>query len=205
MAELPSDLETLYRNQVQANLVRNLDSAVQAGDIQAARRATQELSAYALHAAKNITPAFSNTDIREALKTKAPWFGVDPRRSARAIEYGKNMEPARFKSAEEFADKIIEEITEEFDPQPEDDEEEPKKIVRKKTDAPSGDAARAIPRRASLGTWTRLSDAPRDIADQIKRSTEKFTRNATKEQRDKFISTALERAYAVEQQARGKK
>src|SRR4029077_14435340 len=110
--------------------------------------------------------------------------------------------PQSFKSAEEFADELIKAVDDEFDPKEEesndDPEEEPKKVARKKTDAPSGEAARAVPRRSS-GPWMRLSDAPKEVADQIKHSADKFTRNATKEQRTKYIETALATAYAADQ------
>lgn len=222
---MADDLEVMLRNQVQANLTHALDSAVQAGDIQAARKATQQLQDLALQNLKaSGGRLFNNADIRASLKTKAPWFGVDPRRSAMAVEFGKNMEPESFKSADDFADAIVKSVNEEFkrngkphekeeDPDEDLDEEEPdeeepdeeeKKVTRKKTDAPSGDVRRAVPRRSS-GPWVKLSDAPKDIAETIKSAADKFTRNATKEQREKYIATALGTAYAADQRLRGKK
>jgi hypothetical protein len=50
-----------------------------------------------------------------------------------------------------------------------------------------------------------LSDAPKEIADSVKRATEKFTANATKEARAKFVESALATAYAADQRSRGKK
>jgi hypothetical protein len=212
MADKTSNLETIYHNQMQANLVHALDSAVQVGDINAARKATQGLSELAITQAKNANPQFTNADIRAALKVKAPWFGVDPRRSARAVEFGKNMEPQSFKSADAFADELIRAIAEEFEmeePEPEEDDEEKEenkenKIARRKTDAPSGEITRAVPRRSS-GPWAKLSDAPKDVADTIKNAADKFTRNASKEQREKYIATALGTAYAADQRSRTKK
>lgn len=209
---MPDDLEVMLRQQIQNNLTNALDSAVQAGDIQAARKATQQLAD--LHV-KNVKPSdapqFNNADIRNAMKTKASWFGVDPRRSAKAVEFGKNMEPQSFKSASDFADALVKAVEDEFkdgseepDEEPEDEEEPEKKVARRKTDAPSGDTGRAIPRRSS-GPWTKLSDAPKDVADTIRGAAEKFTRNATKEQKEKYISTALGTAYAAEQRAKGRK
>jgi hypothetical protein len=209
---MADDVETLIRQQQRNSLVHALDSAVQVGDINAARNATRQLSELAITEAKKTTPAFTNTDIRDVLKTKAPWFGVDPRRSAKAVEFGKNMEPTAFKSAEEFADELIKAVEDEFDPKDEEEEEanddpedEPKKAARKKTDAPSDNAARAIPRRSSSGPWLKLSDAPKETADIIRASADKFTRNATKEQRQKYIETALSTAYAADQRTKGKK
>jgi hypothetical protein len=209
-----SDLEQMLKGQIQANLVGRLDSATQSGDIQAARQAAQALADFTSKNRPPDAPSFNNTDIRAAIKAKAPWFGVDPRRSAKVVEFGKNMEPASFKSAEEFADKIIEAIEEEYketeadeeaDEAEEDEEEkEEKKPVRKKTDAPSGSGARAIPRKTS-GPWTKLSDAPKEVADNVKRATDKFTTNATKEARAKFIESALATAYAADQRTKGRK
>lgn len=206
---MSNDLEAMLHNQIQANLTHALDSAVQVGDIQAARRATQQLSELALKNAKEAPVQFTNADIRASLKVKAPWFGVDPRRSSRAIEFGKNMDPQSFKSADEFADKLIEAIDEEFEKREneeenESEEKEEPKVARKKTDAPSGEGGRAVPRRSS-GPWVKLSDAPKEVSDQIKHSADKFTRNYTKEQRDKYIATALGTAYAADQRAKGKK
>lgn len=204
---MADDVQALIHAQMQNNLVRALDSAVQVGDINAARNATRQLSEIAIEQAKKAAPQFTTADIRASLKVKAPWFGVDPRRSAKAVEFGKNMEPQSFKSADEFAEELIRSVDEEFETvteEHEEDEEPEKKVVRKKTDAPSGDTARAIPRRSS-GPWMKLSDAPKDTADQIKASADKFTRNATKEQRDKYIATALATAYAADQRVRVKK
>jgi hypothetical protein len=208
---MASDLEQMLRNQLQNNIVHRLDSATQAGDIQAARKAAMELSEFNQKHRPPDTPSFTNADIRLAIKAKAPWFGVDPRRSAKVVEFGKNMEPHSFKSAEEFADKVIEAVEEEYnekeepEAEEEDEEKEEKKVERKKTDAPSSSGARAIPRRASAGPWAKLSDAPKEVADQIRGAADKFTRNATKEQREKYIATALGTAYAAEQRAKGRK
>lgn len=209
-----NNLETMLKNQMQANLVHQLDAATQAGDIAAARRAAQQLSEFAVQHKPADTPHFTNADIRKALKAKAPWFGVDPRRSARAVEFGKNMEPESFKSADDFAAELIKAVDEEnreeeadeeedVDEEAEELKEELKKVARRKTDAPSGDARRPVSRKSS-GPWTKLSDAPKDTAQQIKNSADKFTRNVTKEQRDKYIMTALATAYAADQRLRGK-
>lgn len=201
------NLEAMVHAQMHDTLHRQLNSAVQVGDINVARAAVQQLNQLAVTQAKN-NKQFTNHDIREVLKTKAPWFGVDPRRSARAVEFGKNMEPASFETAEAFADELIKAVKEEFDepdnePDDEPEEKEEKKVVRKRTDAPV-DHARAVPRRSS-GVWAKLSDAPKDIAEQIRNSADKFTRNATKEQREKYITTALSAAYTADQRGRARK
>jgi hypothetical protein len=209
---MPDDLEVMMRNQIRNNLTHALDSAVQAGDIKAAREATQQLAD--LHV-KNVkasdVPQFNNADIRAAMTKQASWFGVDPRRSAKAVEFGKNMEPQAFKSAAEFAEALVKAVNDEFDGSEEAEEEaeeeeekEEKKVARKRSDAPSGDIARAIPRRSS-GPWTKLADAPKDVADTIRSAAEKFTRNASKEQKEKYVATALGTAYAADQRAKGRK
>lgn len=216
---MADNLEQMLRSQLQAGLVYKLDSATQAGDIVAARKAAQELSEFAV---KNTPPnmqQFTNADIRASLKVKAPWFGVDPRRSAKAVELGKNMEPESFKSADEFADALIKAVKKDYvdeadeevdeadetdEADEEEEEKEEKKAARRKTDAPSDSTRRAVPRRSS-GLWTKLTDAPKEIAQQIKASADKFTRNATKEQREKYIATALGAAYTADQRSRGKK
>ena len=211
-----NNLEVMLKNQMQATLTHQLDSAVQAGDIQAARKATQQLQDFALQNRPPNTPKFNNADIRASLKVKAPWFGVDPRRSAKAVEFGKNMEPESFPSADAFAEAIVKAVKEDFEAteeqdetedktedENEDEEKEEKKVVRKKTDAPSGDVRHTAPRRTN-GPWAKLGDAPKEIAQTIKASADKFTRNATKEQREKYIATALGTAYAADQRTKGK-
>jgi hypothetical protein len=148
------------------------------------------------------------------MQTKAAWFGTDPKRSAKAVEFAKNMEPTAFKTAEEFSDALIKAVDEEFKPagekehEPENEDEETeeekeKPVARKKTDAPTGDTGRSASRAGSSGPWNKLSDAPKEVADNIKRQAEKFTR--TKEAKDKFITTALGSAYADHQRKGAKK
>jgi hypothetical protein len=214
---MADDLQQMMRNKIHNDLLGRLDYATQSGDIQAARQAAAQLADFTAKNRPPDVPAFTNADVRAAIKAKAEWFGVDPRKSAKVVEFGKNMEPASFKSAEEFADRIIKEVEKEYeeaDEEPDEEEEEEdedeklekelKKVARKKTDAPSSSGARALPRRASSGPWTKLSDAPKEIAQQIKAQADKFTRNATEEQRKKYIATALGTAYNAEQR-RGKK
>jgi hypothetical protein len=109
------NFEVLLRQQVQQNLTNMLDSATQAGDIAAVRKAAQQIAELAASTAKPANkPAFNNDDIRKAIKSKAEWFGTDPRRSAKVVEFGKNMEPESFKSADDFADAVIKAVDEEF-------------------------------------------------------------------------------------------
>ncbi len=211
-----NDLTTMLHKQVQENLTRSLDAAVQAGDIAAARNATKQIAELALSTAPAPKkPKLADADIREALKTKAPWFGTDPRKSAKAVEFGKNMDPESFSTAEAFADAVVKAVDEEFKPvkedepidddEPaEDEEKEEKPVARKKTDAPTGDTGRSASRGKSSGPWAKLSDAPKDVAERIKGQADKFTRNSPKEARDKFISMALGSAYAAQSKGASK-
>jgi hypothetical protein len=209
-----NDLTTMLHKQVQENLTRTLDAAVQAGDIAAARNATKQIAELALSTAPApAKPKLADADIRAALKTKAPWFGTDPRKSAKAVEFGKNMDPEAFTTAEAFADAVVKAVDEEFktaepeekeDEETEEDEKEEKPAARKKTDAPSGDTGRSASRGKSSGPWAKLSDAPKDVAETIRKQADKFTRNAPKEARDKFISTALGSAYAAQSKGASK-
>jgi hypothetical protein len=223
------DMAEMLRSQMQSTLTTQLDAAVQAGDIAAARKASDDLQKLAGTVQKPAAPAFSNADIRAQLKAKATWFGIDPRKSAKAIEYGKTMEPDAFKSAGEFADALIKAVEEDFKVAPaagdgtgegagdgtgegagdgagegtgEGEGEQKPAAARRRTDAPSGEGGgRGAPRRAS-GPWTKLADAPKEVADQIKAQADKFTRNASKEQRDKFITNALDVAYRASQKGK---
>ncbi len=208
-----NDLTTMLHKQVQENLTRSLDAAVQAGDIAAARNATKQIAELALSTAPAPKkPKLADADIRDALKTKAPWFGTDPRKSAKAVEFGKNMDPESFSTAEAFADAVVKAVDEEFktaEPEPEDEEtedeeKEEKPVARKKTDAPTGDTGRSASRGKSSGPWAKLADAPKDVADRIKGQADKFTRNSPKEAREKFISMALSSAYAAQSKGASK-
>ena len=218
-----TDMATLMRKQLNASLTNQLNAAVQAGDLAAAHAATKsiaELAAASVQQQPVSGPKFSHEDIRKSMQTKAPWFGTDPRRSAKAVEFAKNMEPSVFDTVDAFSDALIKAVDEEFkpaserEPEPNEDETDEEKraredafqekpAARKKTDAPTGDTGRSASRGNSSGPWTKLSDAPRDISDNIKRQADKFTR--TKEAKDKFIVTALGSAYADHQRKTGAK
>jgi hypothetical protein len=207
-----ADIETMLRQQMQQTLTNQLDTATQAGDIAAVRKTAQQIAELAAATAQPAKkPAFTNDDIKKSIKAKAEWFGTDPRRSAKVVEFGKNMEPESFATADAFADAVIKAVDEEFktvkaEETDDDDldndepkEEEEKPAARKKTDAPSGDTGRSIVRAKTSGPWAKLSDAPKEVADQIRTFADKSTRNATKEAKEKFITTALATAYAAAQ------
>ncbi len=201
------DMNTMLRNQLNATLTGQLNAAVQAGDIAAAHNATKaiaELAVANVPQQQATGPKFDNEAIKKSMQTKAPWFGTDPRRSAKAVEFARNMEPTAFATVEAFSDALIKAVDDEFKPateetnqETEEDVEEKDKekpVARKKTDAPSGDTGRSASRAGSSGPWGKLSDAPKETADLIRTQADKFTR--TKETRDKFITSALGVAYA---------
>lgn len=206
-----TDMATLMRNQLNQSLTNQLNAAVQAGDIAAAHAATKSIAELAAASvpqqAAATGPKFSNEDIRKNMAAKAPWFGTDPKKSAKAVEFAKNMEPTAFETVEKFSDALIKAVEDEFkpaaEPEPEEETEEEKPVVIKKTDAPTGDTGRSASRSGSSGPWGKLSEAPKEVADNIKRQAEKFTR--TKEAKDKFIVTALGSAYADHQRKTGAK
>jgi len=209
-----TDMATLMRQQLNASLTNQLNAAVQAGDIAAAHAATKTIAELAAASvpqqAAATKPKFDNEEIRKTMAAKASWFGTDPKKSAKAVEFAKNMEPTAFETVEKFSDALIAAVDDEFKPattKPEDgDENEPseeKAPVIKKTDAPTGDTGRSARSGSSSGPWGKLSDAPKDVSDNIKRQAEKFTR--TKEAKDKFIVTALGSAYADHQRKTGAK
>ncbi len=207
-----TDMNTLLRNQLNASLTGQLNAAVQAGDIAAAHNATKAIAELAVanvpQQAAAAGPKFSNDDIRKTMQTKAPWFGTDPRRSAKAVEFAKNMEPTAFATVEAFSDALIKAVDDEFKPatekvdqeieeDTEEKNEKEKPVTRKRTDAPGGDTGRSASRVGGSGPWGKLSDAPKETADLIRTQADKFTR--TKEARDKFITTALGVAYTDNQ------
>lgn len=212
-----TDLNTMMREQAVNGLQLQLDAAVTDGDTVKARKISDDLAALKMSTAPK-PPAFTPDDIRTEME-KLPWYGTDPKKSGRAVELGKNMDPKKFASAAAFAEALVKVVDEEFKPAPKDGEEdEPKdgeedepndKSVgrARKTDGPGeGDATQRTVRRSSSGPWAKISDAPADVQKEIKRQTDKFvSANASKEQRESFVTKALESHYAAHQRKAGKK
>ena len=203
------DLNVMMREQAVAGLNLQLDAAVTAGDTAAARKISDDLAKLAVSTAPK-APPYGDAEIRAEL-SKLDWFGVDPK---------------KFSSAEAFAAALVKAVEEEFKPagkvdadEEEEDEEDEDgddaakeaaaaaRKAKRKTDGPGeGDTLRAAPRRTS-GPWTKLSDAPADIQKDVKRQADKFVAaSAPKEQREKFIASALGSHYAAHQRNKqGKK
>lgn len=218
-----TELNTMLREHALTGLQSQLDAAVTNGDTAAARKITDDIAKLAVSTAPK-APAFGGPDVYAQLEIKAPWYGVDPKKSAKAEELGKAMKLNKFPTAEAFADALIKAVDEEFkvtpaagvseggedDEDPKDDEDEAgedgkKPVTKRRTDGPGeGEAAgRAV--RSKSGPWTKMSDAPGDVQKDVKRAADKFAPK-TKEGRAAFEAKALEAHYAQHQRNKpGKK
>jgi hypothetical protein len=212
-----NDLVTMMRDQARAGLQTQLEAAVTEGNVEAVRKITADIEKLAIQTAPK-APPYGDVEIRAEL-SKLDWFGVDPKKSAKAVEFGKTMDPKKFGTAEAFTAAIVKAIDEEFkpavepkkedppedEPDEDDPEEEPEPKKARRTDGPGPTDSTTRTRRIT-GPWAKLSDAPKEVQTEIKRSVDKFlSTNAPKEQRETFISKALESHYAVHQRKQGKK
>ena len=203
----------MMREQAKNGLQMALDAAVTEGDSAKARKIADDLAKLEVSTAPK-APPFTGKDVYAVLDTKAPWYGVDPKKSARAEELGKSMRLSKFPTAEAFADALLAAVEAEFKPpvaepkgdeDPEDEPEEKKPEPKaRKTDAPGEGDAIGGTRRASSGPWVKLTDAPADVQKEVKRAADKFAPK-TKEDRESFVTKALEAHYAQHQRNKGKK
>lgn len=223
-----NDLTTMLRAQAQAGLQARLNAAVEAGDQAAAKQVSDEMAALAVQTAPRPVASYSQEDIRAAMETKAPWFGSDPKRSAKALEFGKTLDLKKFATADAYAEALIKAVDEEFKPaaaappppkkadEGEDDEDEngnadddedendndeqrqPPARAARRSDGPGEGDGAARGRRQYSGPWNKLSDAPRDVQTEINRAADKFTREP--ERRKQFIKLALESHHRMYQQ-----
>jgi len=215
------DLNMMMREQARNGLQAQLDAAVTNGDTEAARKVAKDIAALEVSTAPKSAP-YGSEDIKAELN-KQDWFGVDPKKSAKAMEFGKTMDLAKFPTAAAFAAAVVKAVDEEFKPakaaddagegddgEGDDDTEKPEgkeKAAVRRTDAPGeGDATQRTVRRATSGPWTKMADAPADIQKEIKRSADRFvSAKAPKEQRESFIAKALESHYQTHQRNKAKK
>jgi len=217
-----SDLNVMLREQATLGLQRELDAAVTNGDTEAARKASEKLALLAVQSAPK-APPYGDAEIRAELN-KLDWFGVDPVKSGRVIQLGKDMDPKKFPSAEAFAAALVKAVEidgkpaapkkdgeggEDEDEGEEDEnegEDEPKKKQRR-TDGPGeGDNTQRATGRRTSGPWSKLSDAPANVQAEIKRQADKFVpANAPKERREGYITRALASHYNAHQLSKGKK
>lgn len=212
------DLNIMMREAARTGLQAQLDAAVTNGDTEAARKAADDIAKLDVSTAPKAAP-FNGDDIKTELK-KLDWFGVDPKKTAKAMELGKHMDLSKFSTAAAFAAAVVKATEDDLKPasaakEEEADEEEEvneeeegkEKTKPRRTDAPGeGDATNRTIRRTSSGPWVKLADAPADVQKEIKRQADKFVPSkASKEQREVFISKALESQYAIHQRSKGKK
>lgn len=216
------DLNIMMREAAKTGLQTRLDAAVTNGDTEAARKVSDEMAALAVSTAPK-TPPFGPGDVKAELD-KLDWFGVDPKKSAKAMEFGKTMALEKFPTAAAFAAAIVKAVEDDGKPaarasgteaeetaeekeEREAAEAEAAATKTRRTDGPSeADATQRTRTRATSGPWMKLSDAPADIRAEITRQAEKFVSSkAPKEQREKFITNALGSHYAAHQRKTGKK
>lgn len=213
------DLNVMMREQAMTGLQTQLDTAVTNGDTAAARRVSEQIAALSVQTAPKSLP-FTDADVKAELD-KQDWFGVDPKKSAKVIEYGKTMDPKKFGTAAAFAAAILKAVNDEFTPpaagkkdppENETDEDREDREAREATEAEEAEAAAAKKtgkkitdgpgegdtmnaRRATgaaKGPWAKLADAPADVQKEIKRTADKMVpAGAPKETREKFIATSL--------------
>lgn len=218
-----SDLNVMMREHALSGLQTVLDTAVTNGDTAAARKAADDIAKLQISMAPKTAP-YGDVEIKAELN-KLDWFGVDPKKTGRALALGKDMDLKKFATPELFAAALVKAVDEEFkpagktveEPEPEEDETDEERTAReeaeaaavkkpRKTDGP-GEADAGVRARTSArtGPWTKLSDAPSDVQKEIKRQADKFvSASAPKEQREKFVNKALESHYAAHQR-KGKK
>lgn len=221
-----TDLNMMMREQAKSGLQTKLDAAVTNGDTAEAQKIADQIAALAVQTAPK-APPFGDAEIRAELE-KLDWFGTDPKKSAKAVELGKTMDPKKFATAAAFAERLVKAVEDEFKPaggtgaganeddndedDTEDDEsgddgEKPATKPRRKTDGPGdADAGGRSARGRTSGPWAKLTDAPADVQKEIKRSADKFvSSNAPEETRDTFIAKALESHYAAHQRKTARK
>lgn len=212
------DLNMLMREQARSGLQTQLDTAVTNGDTAAATKIADDIAKLAMQTAPK-APPFGSDDIKAELN-KLDWFGTDPKKSGRAMELGKHMDPKKFSTAEAFAAALVKAVDAEFAPagsgkedadepgddEPGDDDKPAEKVAKRKTDGPGDNDTGARTTRKTTGPWAKMADAPADVQKEIKRTADKFvSASAPKEQREKFIAKALESHYATHLRKAGKK
>jgi hypothetical protein len=213
-----NDLNTMLREHAKTGLQSQLDAAVTNGDTAAATKIANEIAQLAVATAPK-APPYGDTEIKAELN-KLDWFGVDPKKSGRALALGRDMDPKKFSDAVSFAAALVKAVDDEFKPaapevedeDPEDDEDPKdgdgeKKPVKKRTDGPGDNdtGVRSRSSRTPSGPWAKVTDAPPEIQKEITRSMNKFlSSNATKEQKDGFRAKALESHWNAAQQKKAK-
>lgn len=225
------DLNMMLRQTARSGLEAKLTQAVVDGDQEAAKKIAKEMSDLELQTAPK-APAYGDAEIRAELN-KLPWFGVDPRKSAKAMQYGKDLDPRKFSTAEAFAKAVADAVAEDFKPASEtapkdeegesggeegesegeegegeggdEDKSKPGKS-RKRTDGPGEGEADGSRSRRTAGPWKKMSDAPPAVQTEIRRTATKLLgTRATEDQRKAFEARALQGHYAAYQRGKQRK
>lgn len=222
-----TDLNMMMRDHARLGLQTQLDAAVTNGDTAAATKIADDIAKLAVQSAPK-APPYGDAEIKAELE-KAPWYGIDPKKSAKLLEFGKTMDVKKFATAALFAAALIKAVDDEFKPAtaakqgedpPENETDEEREAreaeeaeaagttppKKRKTDGPTDSDTGSTRTVRKTGPWVKLTDAPAETQKEIKRSADKFvSSSAPKEQREKFISKALESHYLAAQRAKGKK
>lgn len=208
------DLNTMLREHARSGIKAQLDAAVVAGDSAAAQKAADELAKFevALQPPAAKGEPYTVEDRRVAMEKVASWFGVDPVKTARAMELSKHLDVKKFATAEAFATAVRDAVDKELEPKTAktegaDDEEgdgddregaTPPAAAPPKRKTGGPDDLGPGPARSSSKPWTKLTDAPTEVRQSIQRQVDKMVpRNAKPETRALFITRALESAQKI--------
>jgi len=205
------DLDELMRKTTLDTLTSQHEAAVVNGDVAGAKAAADKLAEFKLATAPKpaVQTGFGDTEVKAELN-KLPWFGADPKKSAKAMDAARNMSTAKFATPQAFVEAVVKAVEDDAaatttaTEEPGDDDDDAGKAATKpatrRTDGPRDDDTGARGRGAGGGAWSKLSEAPKDVQARIKASAQKFLpAAATEEQRKNFHKRALDAAYAEHQ------
>lgn len=211
----------MLRDQARNGLKAQLKQAVTDGNTDAADKIADQIAALDVQTTPKPIVSYGDPEVRAELG-KLPWFGVDPRKTAKALQYGRDLDPKRFATAEIFAKAVSDAVDEDFkpavEPSDEDDidddtgddkdkdaDKDKAKKARRRTDGPGDSNADGASGNRRSGPWTKMSDAPAAIQTEIKRAANKLlSSKATKEQREAFEKNALAGHYTIHQRSKRK-
>lgn len=207
------DLNAMMRQTTLDTLNSQHEAAVVNGDVAGAKAISDKIADFKIAIAPKPATGFGDTEVKAELN-KLDWFGADPKKSAKAMEFARNMSPAKFATPEAYVAAVVKAMEDDAAPAPatggadedeDDDGVKPEPKAARRTDGPRADDTSARGRGAGGGAWVKLSDAPKDIQTRIKGQATKFLpANATDDQKKKFTERALSSAYADHQRKAGK-
>lgn len=207
------DLNAMMRQTTLDALNSQHEAAVVNGDVAGAKAISDKIADFKVALAPKPATGFGDAEVKAELN-KLDWFGADPKKSAKAMEFARNMSPSKFPTPEAYVQAVVKAMEDDAKPAPaaagEDDEDgddgKPEaKPAARRTDGPRGDDLNNRGRGAGGGPWVKLSDAPKEIQQRIKDQAKKFLpAAATDDQKKKFNERALSSAYADHQRKAGK-